>query len=97
MRFKGGILAALLLGLGAGAASAQGRTISGRVTDSISGGPVEGARIGVQGALTAVSSSATGQYTLTNVPAGDVTIVIRAVAYRRREIRVGAGASTYRG
>jgi TonB-linked SusC/RagA family outer membrane protein len=93
MRFKGGILAALLLGLGAGTAAAQGRTISGRVTDSISGGPVEGARIGVLGALTAVSSNATGQFTL-NAPAGDVTIVVRAVAYRRREIRVGAGTST---
>ena len=94
MRFKWGVLAALLLGAGAGAASAQGRTISGRVTDSLSGGPVEGARIGVLGALAAVSSNATGQFTLPNVPAGDVTLLVRAVAYRRREIRVGAGTSS---
>ena len=52
MRIKCGILAALLLGCGAGPVLAQGRTITGRVRDSLTGGPIEGARIGVLGAAT---------------------------------------------
>lgn len=94
MQLKSGILAALLLGLAVGPISAQGRTITGRVTDSISGGPVEGARIGVLGGVTAVGATGTGQFSLPNVPAGDVTLLVRAVGYRRREVRVSAGATT---
>jgi TonB-linked SusC/RagA family outer membrane protein len=94
MQLKSGILAALLLGLAVGPISAQTRTITGRVTDSISGGPVEGARIGLLGGVTAVGATGTGQFSLPNVPAGDVTLLVRAVGYRRREVRVPAGAST---
>ena len=62
MRFKCGILAALLLGLTAVPAFGQGRTITGRVRDSLSGAPLGGARIGVLGGTTAVSSNAAGQF-----------------------------------
>lgn len=94
MRFKCGVLAAILLGFGTGPLFAQGRTISGRVRDSVTGGPIEGARIGVVGGRTAVSSNASGQFTLADAPAGDVMLLIRAVGFRRHDIRVGSGNST---
>jgi TonB-dependent starch-binding outer membrane protein SusC len=94
MRFKWGIPAALLLGLVSSPAFAQGRTVSGRVLDSLSGGPIEGARIGVQGTTLLVSSNSAGQFALVNVAGGNVILQVRAVGYRRREVAVDAGAST---
>jgi len=93
MRLNRGILAALLLGVIAVPAFGQGRTITGRVRDSLTGAPLAGARIGVLGSTTAVSPNASGQFEL-SVPAGDVTLSVRAVGYRRQEIRVPAGTST---
>ena len=94
MRLKCGILAALLLVLVSAPASAQGRTITGSVRDSLTGAPIAGARIGVLGGTTAVSPNASGQFELSGVPAGDVTLQIRAVGYRRQDVRVPAGVST---
>src|SRR4026209_2471685 len=76
MRLKCGILAALLLGLVSAPASAQTRTITGSVRDSLTGAPIAGARIGVQGGTTAVSPNAAGQFELTGVPAGEVTLQV---------------------
>jgi len=94
MRFKSGVLAAMLLGLASGPLVAQGRTVTGRVHDSLTGGPIEGARIGVLGGSTAVSPNAAGQFALAGVPEGDVTLQVRAVGYRRQDVRVSAGTST---
>ena len=94
MRLKCGILAALLLGLSAVPALGQGRTITGRVRDSLTGAPLQGARIGLLGGTTAVSPNASGQFELPNLPAGDVTLSVRAVGYRRQEIRVPAATSS---
>jgi len=94
MRLKCGILAMVLLGLTAVPAFGQGRTITGRVRDSLTGAPIQGARIGLLGGTTAVSPNASGQFELPNLPAGDVTLSVRAVGYRRQEIRVPAGTST---
>ena len=94
MRLNCGILAALLLGLVSAPASAQGRTITGSVRDSLTGAPIAGARIGVLGGTTAVSPNASGQFELPGVPAGEVTLQIRAVGYRRQDVRVPAGVST---
>jgi TonB-linked SusC/RagA family outer membrane protein len=75
-------------------AYAQGRTISGRVRDSLSGAPLPGARVGLLGGTTAVSPNPSGQFTLTGLPAGDVTLQVRAVGYRRQDVRVAAGTLT---
>ena len=93
MRWKRGVLAALLLGGVAGPAFAQGRTITGVVRDSLSGDGVEAARVGVQGTPILVSTDAQGQFTVSGAPAGDVILTVRAVGWRRREISV-SGATT---
>src|ERR1043166_4565098 len=94
MGAKWGVLAAVLLGglIGVnGPAWAQGRTLSGTVKDSLTGEGIEAARISVQGSTIVGSSNRVGEFTLTGVPAGAVTLLVRAVGYRRREVPVAPG------
>ena len=49
MRYMRGLTLALLAGLFGTAALAQGRTVTGTVTDSINGAPVVGATVLVRG------------------------------------------------
>jgi len=94
MTAKPGVLAALLVGLLAGSAFAQGRSVTGAVRDSVTGAPIEAARVLVQGTSLIAGSNAAGQFALNGVPAGPVTLLVRAVGYRRREIPLAAGVSS---
>jgi len=94
MSAKPGVLATVLLGLLSGPALAQGRTVTGTVRDTVSGAPIEAARILVQGTPLIAGTNANGQYTLSGVPSGDVTLQVRAVGYRRRELPLAAGATS---
>ncbi|HET9515935.1 MAG TPA: SusC/RagA family TonB-linked outer membrane protein [Gemmatimonadales bacterium] len=70
------------------------RTITGTVRDSVSGAPLVSARVSVQGTALLSSTNETGQFTLRDAPAGDVTVLVRAIGYRRREIPLGATVNT---
>jgi TonB-linked SusC/RagA family outer membrane protein len=97
MRSRCGVLVAVLLGglVGlAGPAWAQGRTVSGTVKDSLNGDGIEAARVAVQGTSILVSTNQQGQFTVTGLPAGAVTLMVRAVGYRRREVPVAAGTTS---
>ncbi len=73
--------------------SAQDRTISGTVTDSSGGAPLAGAVLTVRGGTGSATSRENGSFVLTQVPDGDVTIVVRQIGYRRAEVTVPAGSS----
>jgi TonB-linked SusC/RagA family outer membrane protein len=82
-------LAALLYG---GALAAQGptATIRGQVTDSSAQRPLTGAEVYVvpEGATTATRGArvgATGQYTITGVPVGTMSVRVRFVGYLPKE------------
>jgi hypothetical protein len=82
-------LAALLYG---GALAAQGptATIRGQMTDSSAQRPLTGAEVYVvpEGATTATQRArvgATGQYTITGVPAGTMSVRVRFVGYLPKE------------
>src|SRR5690349_10410262 len=77
-----------------GPAFAQGRTVSGTVRDSVTGAPVEAARVGVRSQTTVTGTNTAGQFTLSDVPAGAAVIQIRAVGYRRRDVPLSAGDNT---
>ncbi|HEV8198350.1 MAG TPA: SusC/RagA family TonB-linked outer membrane protein [Gemmatimonadales bacterium] len=94
MHSKHGVLPALFFVLLAGPAFAQGRGVTGSVRDSVTGAPIEAARVAVQGTAILVSTTAAGLFTLTGVPSGEVRLLVRAVGYRRREVPLDAGAST---
>ena len=87
-------IAAGLFLLAAPALEAQqtGR-ITGRVTDAVSGAPLEGARILVQGSTLTTGTNAGGSFVLTAVPAGTVDIRVLRLGYQaqRRTVTVTAG------
>jgi TonB-linked SusC/RagA family outer membrane protein len=77
-------------------ASAQTRTVTGTVTDAQTGQPLEGARVSVRGTALATSTGATGQFTLGNVPAGEVTVTIRRIGNNPVDVRLAAGENDLR-
>lgn len=93
---RSSLVQAVLLGaLIAGRADAQAQqgTITGRVTDAITGQPIAPVQLSVIGTNLGTQANSQGQYTLRGVPAG--TIEVRALrvgfAEQRRTVIVAAG------
>jgi TonB-linked SusC/RagA family outer membrane protein len=84
--------AALLAALPANL-QAQAREITGKVTVSGAGTPLPDATVSVLGQQVGVRTNEKGEYRL-RVPAGDVTVLARAIGYKRLSVRVAAGGST---
>ena len=72
------------------AASAQSRIITGTVTISATGQPLPGAVVSVIGGTTESRTSANGQFRLA-APSGAVTVLARAIGYKRVTKPVAAG------
>ncbi len=74
-------------------ASAQGtREITGKITQ-VGGAPLVDANVSVLGQALGARSNGEGEYRL-RVPQGEVTILVRAIGYKRQTTRVGASQST---
>ncbi|MGH7501009.1 MAG: TonB-dependent receptor domain-containing protein [Longimicrobiales bacterium] len=94
-----GLFAIFLTGVLAGSASAQAQQqtgqITGTVTDSLSGAPIVGVQVYLEGSQLGAMSRQNGRFAITNVPPG----TYRFVAFRigmsmvTRDITVGAGAT----
>ncbi|MBL7737712.1 MAG: TonB-dependent receptor [Chitinophagaceae bacterium] len=69
------------------AVSAQGRTITGKITDE-NGSPIAGATVGVKGSRTAVSTNADGMYSIT-VDAKAKVLIVSYVGKTSDEITIG--------
>ena len=80
---------ALLAAVGVAAALGQERQITGRVTTGPAGEPVVGANVSVLGTAIVALTGDDGRFALA-APAGDVSLVIRRIGYRRRQIAVPA-------
>jgi TonB-linked SusC/RagA family outer membrane protein len=80
------VLALTVLGVitSAAAAGAQTATIRGRVTEAASQRPLAEAQVTVSGTTLGSSTNANGEYTITNVPAGNQSLVARRLGYARR-------------
>jgi TonB-dependent starch-binding outer membrane protein SusC len=87
------LMVPLLLAVLAGTARAQGRTVTGTVTDSSTGASLAGVTVSVQGGLQSAQSRENGGFVLAGIPDQDVTLVFRLIGYKRGEIRVAAGES----
>ena len=74
---------ALLLALGLGTAArlvAQGSgMISGTVTDAVTGEPLEGVRVSVEGSLLVTTTSTRGAWRLIAVPSGERVVVLSGI------------------
>ena len=68
--------------------------ITGTVTDAGSGTPIEAAQVFVAGTQLGSTTNSEGRYTIQNVPAGTVTLVVRRIGYtegRRANVAIAAG------
>ena len=75
--------------LGAG----QVRQINGRVTNTQTQQGVPGATVAVSGTGIVAETNNDGSYVL-NAPAGDVSLVVRGIGYRRQQLGVSASQTT---
>ena len=82
------IALALAAGIGVADASAQQRQITGKVTSS-AGEPVGSANVSITGTAFAAVTNSEGRYTIA-APAGAVTLVVRRIAFKRKEVSVPA-------
>ncbi len=71
-------VAAALAALAPAVAHAQAASIAGTVTDSISGAPITGARVGLSGMAQVATTNARGQYSITGLGSGDYTVIASA-------------------
>src|SRR6185503_7020542 len=71
------------------AASAQERTVTGKVTDDKTGTPMQGVSVKVKGSTAGTSTNATGDFTI-KVPSAESILVFTYVGYLSYETNVGA-------
>ena len=82
------VASTLAMLIGVGIASAQQRQITGQVT-STTGEAVAGANVSITGTAFAAVTNSDGRYAIT-APAGAVTLVVRRIAFKRKEVSVPA-------
>lgn len=82
----------LLLLLFALTATAQQRTVAGRITDQTTGQPLPGVNVSVKGGTTTVVTDATGNYSIT-VPSNQAVLLFSYVGYGTQEIPVGSNTT----
>lgn len=82
------LVAAALVGLPGTAASQATATVTGTVTDIGSGAPVVDARVQIAGTLLSSVTDIRGQFRITGVRPGPVTVQVRRVGYRAQDLEV---------
>src|SRR5437773_12548448 len=82
MRNRFGLLAAILVVLAVGQASAQTRVVTGKVTDSLTSEPITSGQVSVAGTTIGATIKDDGTFTLA-VPTRDVTITARSIGFKR--------------
>lgn len=71
----------------------QQREVSGRVTQAATGSPLPDISVGVVGQLVGARTDQNGEYHL-RVRGGDITLMVRALGYKRQTHRVGPNETT---
>src|SRR5262245_11039502 len=93
MKWKLSVLAAALVLASATAATAQTRIITGRVTDSVSDEVVTSGHVPVLGRTVGPTIQDDGPFTLA-APANEVTLSIRSIGFKRKDVVVPASQSS---
>ena len=75
-------------------ASAQAREVTGKVTASEDGRPIGDAIVTQLGQAIGARTNSDGAYRL-RVPSGDVSILVRAIGFKRQTAVIAAGSSTH--
>jgi TonB-linked SusC/RagA family outer membrane protein len=78
----------------ASATAQQTRTVTGVLRDSLGDGPLPSGSVTVRGTTLGANVRSNGQFTVTSVPAGPVTLIARSLGYKRREVELPAGVTS---
>ncbi len=81
------VLLALSLAVGVGAAAAQQRAVTGKVSGATAGGPVVGATVAVTGTPITALTNERGEFSFA-APQGAFTLLVRGVGYKRQQVLV---------
>jgi TonB-linked SusC/RagA family outer membrane protein len=84
---------ALSLAVGVGAAAGQQRAITGKVVSTSTSEPIAGATVSVLGTPIAAITNDRGEFSL-SAPQGAVTLLVRGVGFRSRQVPVAADVSS---
>lgn len=84
---------ALLCAAGVTGAWAQQRPITGRVFSAVTGEGLSGASVSVLGSAIAAVTGGDGTFSL-SAPEGSVTLLVRLIGYKRRQMAVAPDAAT---
>ena len=87
----------LFLGVSMSSMAATRGKIEGFVKDAITGDPLPGANVMLEGTSLGAASDLKGRYFMTNVPPGDYVLVVRYIGYKEKKIpiRIKAGQTLY--
>src|SRR5687768_15559303 len=72
-------------------ANAQDRVVTGKVTDSKDGSPLQSVSVIVKGRTSGTQTAADGSFRI-SVPSGATTLVFTSVGYEPQEVAVGSGS-----
>lgn len=76
-----GAFGLLMFGISSGSAAALAGNVTGRVTDEKSNRGIVGAQVNIPGTSFGVLTGTAGQFRFTSVPAGVVTVRVKAIGY----------------
>jgi TonB-dependent SusC/RagA subfamily outer membrane receptor len=85
--------AALVLTVTTTSAAQATRDVTGKVTQAGTNAPLSDATVGILGSPVGVRTNERGEYRM-RVPEGDVTLLVRAIGYKRSQRALPAGQST---
>src|SRR5216117_1039648 len=92
-RIRSSVFSLLLLALFSASAFAQGRRISGRVTDEGSGEPLANASVSVVGTALGTYTDDQGRFSVTAPDNGPATLRVRRIGYLQKSVAVPAGVT----
>ncbi|MDE2679665.1 MAG: von Willebrand factor type A domain-containing protein [Gemmatimonadota bacterium] len=90
------LLALTLAAATAAPVQAQTGTVTGQVTHAVTGQPIVGAVVSVEGTSLTTRSGPGGRYSMVNVPAGEQHLTVTRIGYltQRRQVTVTSGSTT---
>ncbi|HEY3113834.1 MAG TPA: carboxypeptidase-like regulatory domain-containing protein, partial [Gemmatimonadaceae bacterium] len=92
-RIRSSVISLLLLVVASASAFAQGRRISGRVTDEGSGQPLANASVSVVGTALGTYTDDQGRFSVTAPDNGPATLRVRRIGYLQKSVAVPAGTT----
>src|SRR6266568_4567324 len=84
------VMTIVMLAMFSLSAVAQNKTVTGKVTDSKDGSPLENATVTVKGTQLATKTASNGTFTINNVPSSATQLVISYSGFNIQTVAIGS-------